>query len=27
MEMLTSCSAPSVEREPTPLKLEPQLVA
>ena len=26
MEMLTSCSAPSVEREPTPLKLEPQLV-
>ena len=27
MEMLTSCSAPSVEREPTPLKLEPHLVA
>jgi len=26
MEMLTSCSAPSVEREPTPLRLEPQLV-
>jgi predicted ArsR family transcriptional regulator len=27
LEMLTSCSAPSVEREPMPLKLEPQLVA